>query len=429
MRKNYFRSTFAISFILLASIQSCVHESLETEISNINQDPIYFIKNEYLKEKTIISGKQIEWHQLQTFKSGENIILITVPIKNENKNTIEKLTFRIDRGKVSGNLWKYESENTFLQSDYKLSSHEIMNDFSGTISYISLEGSMQYTKKMIEGKFIDEIGTKNSPRNINNPSCNRCHIASIDEVIIPSPGGGGNNPIPENPTVPIPSVGIFNPETPQNNDPCSKIKQQKGKAEYNQKINDLKGKTGQQTETGYSQRTNGNYSYHNNATNNSSSNALSLPNSSLVENKDISGYMHTHIDDFNGDDGLTRMGIKMFSPADIGYFMDMLANAQAQGRSLGDVYGVMVTSTGVYQIRFTGNANQIKTFTKQQIKALTEPYKKNMGNTKNLESNFLKFLKNKMGIEGVNLYKTPPVGKAKEIKINSDNTISESDCP
>ncbi|MCD0479794.1 hypothetical protein LPB90_15130 [Chryseobacterium sp. LC2016-29] len=122
----------------------------------------------------------------------------------------------------------------------------------------------------------------------------------------------------------------------------------------------------------------------------------------------------------------------MFSPADINYFMDMIRNALEAGRSLSDVYAVMVTSTGNYQIRFTGNQYQIKSFTKQQIENFTKDFApfitKNYSN--NLELGFLNFISEKMNIKAVNLYKLEANGVAKEIKMNSDKTsLTKTDCP
>lgn len=223
-----------------------------------------------------------------------------------------------------------------------------------------------------------------------------------------------------------------NPQDPKN--PCERIKEQKNKPEFNQKINDLKGKTGQQKETGYTQKADGSYSYQENASTNSSSNSLSLPNSNLTQNKDIMGYMHTHVDDvtFTNNEGVeeTRKGIKMFSPADVGYFMDMLSNAQTAGRPLMDVYAVMVTSNGSYEIRFTGNQYQIKTFTQQQIEGFKEGYKNVMLKSNNQAAAFLNFLSEKMNIKATNLYRLNSDGGTEEIKLNGNKvTTTTSDCP
>lgn len=437
MTKGYLTAVLAGSILFLSSVQSCMHESLETEISTVQQDPLSFIRSEYMRGKDMVGGKLIEWEKARKYKREENIILITVPVKNEENNLIEELTFRIDNNKVSGHLWKFKSNTPFTSEDYTLTAHEIMNKMTGTVSYIALEGSMRYEKKIVKGEAIDEVA-KNGSGPMSSPACKKCH-GEIDEVVITVPGGGGpTNPFPpDNPTIPIPPIVIPPPkptDPPAGNDPCSKIKGQKGKADYNQKVNDLKGKTGEKKETGYSQKASGDYTYHNQASTNSNSNSLSLPRPDLPENKDITGYMHTHVDDFSttdaeGNEG-TRKGIKMFSPADVGYLMDMLGNAQAAGRPLGDVYAAMITSGGMYQIRFTGTSGQLKTFTKEQIGTLTNSYIKAMGSSNNLEASFLKFLKEKMGIEGVNLYRMAQVGKTTEVKLDPDGKkTSQSDCP
>ncbi|WP_347220117.1 hypothetical protein [Chryseobacterium sp.] len=427
MKRNYLVAVLAGSFLMLSSLQSCVHESLETEVANVQSDPLAFIKSEYMRGKDMVAGKQIEWDKARTYNADDDrIMLVTVPIKNNGKNVIEELTFRIDNNKVSGHLWKFESANGFTASDYNLTAHEIIAKMSGKVSYVALEGSMRYEKPIVRGKFIDEVA-KSGSGPMGSPSCKPCH-GEIDEVVIPSPGGGGpTNPFPDPPTIPIPPI-VIPPPTSNNNDPCSKIKGQKGKADYNQKINDLKNKTGQKKETGYSQKANGEYTYHDNATTNSDSNSLTLPN-----NSDIEGYMHTHVDDFSvvNSEGVevSRTGIKMFSPADIGYFMGMVSNAQAGGRPLTNPYAVMVTSSGMYQIRFTGSAAQIKTFTEAQINGFKGDYLKSMTKSKNLESSLLKFLKEKMGIEGVNLYRMQQIGKTTEVKLGNDGKTKETDCP
>lgn len=440
MIKNYLIPSLVGSFLLLASLQSCIHESLETEIVNVQKDPILYIKSEYMRGKNMVAGKHIEWDKARKYKNEQAIIFITVPIKSQISNVIEELSFRIDDNKVSGHLWKFKSDMSFSSDDYKLTAHEIMNNMNGTVSYVALEGSMRYEKKIVRGKFIDEVAKSGSGA-MDSPSCKECH----DKI------GTGNHPIdigvidvpppkPTDPfTPPIPGgvgggTNPQNPNNPNNTDPCKKIKEQKAKPEFNQKLNDLKNKTDKEKETGYIQKADGTYQYRDNASTNETSNSLSLPKAELPENKDITGYMHTHVNDrtFTNSDGYeeTRKGIKMFSPADVGYFMDMLSNAQAAGRPLGDVYAIMVSSSGTYEMRFTGNQYQIKTFTKAQLDGFRELYKDKMTSSENLAATFLNFLSEKMNIKGTNLYKYNPNGPTEEIKLNNDKkTTTTTDCP
>ncbi|WP_292010561.1 hypothetical protein, partial [Chryseobacterium sp.] len=175
---------------------------------------------------------------------------------------------------------------------------------------------------------------------------------------------------------------------------CLQVRIQRSNPDFKNKVSDLQSKLGLKGETGYTQRTNNNYNYHDTSGSTDNSNTLSLPKASLPENYDIFGYMHTHPNDYTytDEDGneMIREGIKMFSPADVWYFMDMIKNAQEQGRPLSEVYAVMISIKGNYQIRFVGNQYQIKTFTPAQISNFTKDYIKYMAKfSGDLELGFL----------------------------------------
>lgn len=181
------------------------------------------------------------------------------------------------------------------------------------------------------------------------------------------------------------------------------------------------------------------YEYKNNASATLEANELSLPSPGLAENKDIKGYMHTHVNDYTYDNPegpgtITRTGIKIFSPADVNYFMELLKNARDEGRPLEDVYAVLVSSKGNYQIRFTGTTDQIKVFTNSQMTILSYEFKNFIldykDNSKKLEIGFFKFLTEKMNLQGINLYRMNSNGTTTELKPNANQTsVSENDCP
>ncbi|AZA82527.1 hypothetical protein C1637_07945 [Chryseobacterium lactis] len=229
----------------------------------------------------------------------------------------------------------------------------------------------------------------------------------------PGSGSGGSGGYP------------YTPEFKEFIDNCAKVKTLRNNATFKSNVTNLEGKTGMKGETGYIQRADGSYIYQDTSGQTETSNTLSLPRPDLPENKNIMAYLHTHINDYtytNADgDEETRTGIKMFSPADVWYLMDMLRNAQEQGRPLSDVYAVMVTSKGNYQIRFIGNQYQIKSFTKQQIEDFTKSYKGLMGEeSTDLELSFLNFISETMNVKAVNLYKMDSNGTNYEIKLNDD---------
>ena len=211
--------------------------------------------------------------------------------------------------------------------------------------------------------------------------------------------------------------------------PCEKIKVQRADNEFSKRQDSLQGKTGLTKETGYIQKWGGSYEYKDNGGSTANTNTLALPE--VASNTYIKGYMHTHINDATNAE---NKGIKMFSPADVAYFMDLVKNAQTQGHSLSDVYGTMVTSTGNYQIRFTGNQYQIKTFTKQDTDYHNDSYsnfmKDFMINSKKLELGFLKYIQKEMLLYGITLYRMNSDGTTTEIKLNTDKTDTiENNCP
>lgn len=222
-------------------------------------------------------------------------------------------------------------------------------------------------------------------------------------------------------------------------DPCKKIKDQRADLNFENNITNLKGKIGLKKETGYIQRTNGQYTYKNNGSASLDANELPLPKLSFPENKDIKGYMHTHVNDYSYDnpDGagtITRQGFKIFSPADVNYFMELVKNALENGIPLEDIYAVMVSSGQSYQIRFTGTPDQIKIFTNSQIKILRNDFinfmKNRNANAKTRELGFFKFLDEKMNLKGVGLYRMNANGTTTELQPNANQTgIEENNCP
>lgn len=223
---------------------------------------------------------------------------------------------------------------------------------------------------------------------------------------------------------------------PSKTNPCDKIKAQRMDEDFKKRIDTLQGKTGLKKETGYIQKWGGSYEYKDNASATDNANSLSLPK--VAANTWVKAFMHTHVDSYtiiypNGDTE-ERKGIKIFSPADVAYFMDLIQNAHTKGESLSAPYAVMISSTSNYQLRFTGNKFQIKTFTDAQSKAYSNSFLKFMelsiGNPKQLELRFLKYMQENMILYGITLYRMNTDGTTTEIKLNADKTDTvENKCP
>ena len=110
---------------------------------------------------------------------------------------------------------------------------------------------------------------------------------------------------------------------------------------------------------------------------------------------------------------LLRKPILIFSPADVGVFLKPVKNAQANNIPIDSVYGVMISSDGNYQLRFTGDPTQININFDWESDTLLEEYKTYFLRG-NKEVNFLTFLNKKSHIKGIELY-----------KINKDKTSTK----
>ncbi|MEG0927523.1 hypothetical protein [Chryseobacterium sp.] len=145
----------------------------------------------------------------------------------------------------------------------------------------------------------------------------------------------------------------------------------------------------------------------------------------------MKGYRHTHVNDYQDPDGNMRLGFKIFSPADVIYFNQMVALAQQNGTPLNDIYAIMVSGKGNYQIRFTGNPNQIKTLyanTKTEYNEMYIDYF-NKHSKRSDEMNFLKFIEEMMYVKGVTLVKINSDGTTVKKTLNSTKTdVSETPC-
>ncbi|SHG25265.1 hypothetical protein [Chryseobacterium vrystaatense] len=430
MKKNYFTAVLAGSILFISSFQSCMHESLETEIINVQQDPVYFIRSEYMKGKGMVTGKLIEWEKARKYKREGNIILITVPVKNKESNQIEEITFRIDHNKVSGHLWKFESNTAFAPEDYHLTAHEIMEKITGKVSYIALEGSMRYEKKIVRGKFIDEVAKSGSGA-MNSPSCKPCH-GQIDEIVIPAPGGGGpTNPFPpDTPVIPIPTIVIPapNPNNPPDTDPCTKGKKIQNSSDIKKGVDELKktasGGTG---EKGFKAKSDG------------STSGIISGGDHKVNLGDKSGYQggfHNH----------TSTGIAMHSPPDIDMLLGF-ARAQGNHGNINGAYFGMISPNGTQYITWFNGSYQdaLTNFSQEQLNNLLNDYKKlelslsenpqysdNNGatlNSKGLEKLFSDTLK-KMGLNGkIGLQRVDPDNSIKNINFNQNGGSTPVPCP
>ncbi|MEO6177668.1 MAG: hypothetical protein ABIP27_21110 [Flavobacterium circumlabens] len=221
-------------------------------------------------------------------------------------------------------------------------------------------------------------------------------------------GGGG--------TAPPPATAV---------NPCDKIKTLLTNANFKAKEEELKKKTNLKVETGYMQSKNGPFTPLTGTSSTETSDQISL-----ASDANTVGYIHTHLDPYErvNADGETQSvaPIKMFSPGDVKQFVILLLNASRNSIPIDNIYGTMVSSSSTYQLRFSGNINDvILKGGSINWNALDDLYKVAMRGNKEL--GFLKFLNEQIGINGIELYKIEASGNSRKT-LDTNGKVSTINC-
>lgn len=207
-------------------------------------------------------------------------------------------------------------------------------------------------------------------------------------------------------------------------DPCAKIQQQLANANHQAKVEFLKTKTSETIEHGFKQVKTGPFA--------------SLPTMNDGHTLDfgnltnVIGYIHTHTNLYytgiydSENNPEFKKGIKMFSPNDLRTFLLLVKNAQQDNDiNVGDIYGTVITCSGNYTLKFTGDPNSINT--NFNSKALEEKYKKYIKDF-GKEKGFLKFIKEVTNNNGVSLYKIEDNGTVKEKYLDENGNKQSEKC-
>jgi hypothetical protein len=244
---------------------------------------------------------------------------------------------------------------------------------------------------------------------------------TFDPIGMDDGGGGG---------------GYEYPDPPETEDPCSKLKAQTSNLIFKNNITSLEGKTSDNYESGYRIGTNSNGTLQNQILQNK-------PGTQQVDLKAFSNtitLMHSHYD------GL----YPMFSPGDIIFFNQWIVWAQNWNAiptntpkiPLNNLTFTLVTSNGNYSFNFDGTSTTpLPNYTIQELDKLNKDYIENLNkavtignvsgdatyNMEKLETEFLKFMSDKMNMDGLKLYKTTTSGNSSLTLVNG--TRQEADCP
>lgn len=217
------------------------------------------------------------------------------------------------------------------------------------------------------------------------------------------------------------------PPPPSNNNhsnnPCEKIKSQTDDKTYTEKKKFLEGKLNNTSESGFRVGLPISGSGQVGTQYQELSNKLGTSELEFKIFKTTFGIMHTHYD------GL----YPMFSPGDIYLFGQLLTNAQNNNIPLSDVFLSVVTPAGNYQLRFEGthfvgwNQNfNIDQLNKDYVREYLGDYDK--GTQEKFEKEFLRFMKDKMNIEGAKLIKEGDSGNNTQLSLDHRGNLKTDDC-
>ncbi|MBF0598363.1 hypothetical protein [Faecalibacter rhinopitheci] len=318
----------------------------------------------------------------------------------------------------------------------------LSQDKSNLYFYTFDNNSEFYKKNILAFQNAYDLKFKSSTQNRSGNYCDlevdfECWFEGV--IITPNPGGGGGYPgwgggegggggcaVYEDCEYIEPPTGGGNSST---SNPCEDIKKQTSDPNYKAKIDELNKNSilNKKHESGFSQNKNGSYT---SITQTASSN---ISDGLIVDiNSDLKGLIHTHQNsyetgnfDVNGNPEI-RQPIKMFSPADVNALMKLALNQSHN--SYGDIYVTMVSSSGVYTLKFTGKSSDIKTGFNTSY--WTNEYLKFWNNEKgNNETKFLRFLSEKMNVTGVQLLKVDKNGKSQKKSLGSNKKVITDNCP
>ena len=207
-------------------------------------------------------------------------------------------------------------------------------------------------------------------------------------------------------------------------DPCDKLKAQNSNPTFKEKIDLLKNNTGLLKETGVVQKADGTFLDY---VSSSNPNYMTPP-----AGTNFKGGIHVHTNPYPSGkfrpDGSPIMSkpIPMFSPQDIKQFLETLLNTKTNTIPIADVYSTMVSSSGTYTLKFTGNIADINTNFNWGTD-LNDKFKlaiKKDGN----ELGFLLFLKDNIGIKGIILYKVNDDGTSEKKSLDAINLLQTTPC-
>ena len=435
--------------LFIGCIQSCsTEESLlenDSQIKTVTkEEALLFLKQNPINTSTKFLKKEsftLNFNAITQEKITNSDQLITIiPIDNKEKKEYERILFLKIKDTIKSAVFSmYPDENSSSKN------------FSGKIKITSLNGQFINGFRIKNGHFISRF-LKKEPTNYKNKEFSKLIVIDgvefeeLDEVIIinnyhSTPStiyymtlfeewsnyGGNNNDYGMGWNYGGGSGSGENDEIDEEalEDPCQKIKEQLQNTVISKKIEALKGKLTQKNETGFAQKKDGTFVDLKSTTD---PNQQNLPPGS-----DFIGSMHTHQDPYPSEkfreDGTPIMirPIPIFSPKDVVQFLEFLKNTKKNNAPIEDVYSIMVSNSAVYQLRFTGNIDDVRT--NFDISTLNKEFiKSKKDNNGDEKLGFLNFLALSIGIDGLKLFEINTDGTINNMSYDNQKNLIKTPC-
>jgi hypothetical protein len=165
---------------------------------------------QWLISEQHVQEKDLNWSSAIIYqKDTEDSYTAIIPVRMSNDFTLQRIVLQINPYNITGELWdfkfKYHQSINELQ---KLSTHKIMENFTGDLKILNLESLEIKKSSFITGNTDNILITSKTS---GTGVCNNCHGAdgaiNLDPVVVTGPGGDPwPNPITDPKPTPDPPI-------------------------------------------------------------------------------------------------------------------------------------------------------------------------------------------------------------------------------
>ena len=480
IKKNILKKSLLFICLLGFLFMGCENELAET--ADAGGFSVSEAKNFYYKNTQSIYndiGKTIDWESgvFHEFKDKkileyflyEKSIKVIVPVTNKTLKSevneilgsvFAKVVFIKTKDKIVMRELYYVPELNYLQKkNYEISETyfgEKNGDFSGLIFTENTNDEIILISKVKNAKIISSSfpskGKLYEKHKLiivyNRGGDGGIDGGTIEQVVISGNSSNNNSPYDWtgfNPYVEVPYVSPFdnpyascegpncdgngngnnngennNNNTTSTDPPCQKAQDLMQSTTFKNNMHILDTLRGADREYGYSYSTTGLFTTLSQNPNNTDHSVI------IPDDESIIGIMHSHTEHYNENGDLKTAQI--FSPDDIVGFLNILSYNNVPGKSVSNVYMSVTTTVGTYVLSYTGMATSTTNFNPTNFtnsNAVTVDYIDYYDKYK-AEEGFLRFFRDKVGLNNVNLTLIKRDGTIEKKSLNQNGSVIEN---